>query len=135
MTRNDIKHLKELRESERQYRPTSASIVFISLVYGWFILHYQAYFVGLLQPRLIGLPPELLGVPLIIFGLIQLFGMLFNCDIARRLSVIGLAFIWGGLFVVNFAYAFGDGYPNPIWLFMGKIIIDCIILATKGSYD
>lgn len=135
MTRNEIKHLKRMRESEKQSRPLGFSVSILSIAYGAFILYYESYFISLLQPRLMDIQPEYLGVPLLLFGILKITGMLLNCGWLRRISIISLAFIWGGLFVVNLAYALGDGYPNPMFLFMGKNIFDCMSIALKGRFD
>lgn len=119
----------------RQNRPMSYSVSLISIAYGFFIIYYDGYFLGLLNPSMIGIQPLWLGLPLIVFGFLKIIGIVVNSDRIRRLGLIGMAFVWGGLLVINAIYAFGIGYPNPIWLFMGRVIFDCIFLATKGSYD
>lgn len=119
----------------KQHRPMSLSVSLISICYGLFIIYYHGYFLGILHPSIVGIEPIYLGLPLIILGTLKVLGMVLEYDVMRRIAVIGLAFVWGGLLVINFVYAVGDGYPNPIWLFMLRIIFDCIILAAKGSYD
>lgn len=68
-------------------------------------------------------------------GALKILGMVLENDVMRRVAVIGLAFTWGGLLVIDFVYAMGDGYPNPMWLFMLRVVYDCTTLAVKGSYD
>lgn len=129
------KEWKKLLIEHRQNRPMSYSVSLISIAYGFFIIYYHGYFLGILHPSLIGINPIFLGVPLIVFGLCKILGIVFTVPWMRRLGLIGMAFIWGGLLVINAVYAFGEGYPNPMWLFMGRVVCDCVILATKGSYD
>lgn len=119
----------------KQNRPMSLSISLISIAYGLFIIYYQGYFLGILHPNIIGIKPLFLGIPLIVLGIFKILGMVLENDLMRRLAVIGLAFVWGGLLAINFVFAVGDGYPDPTWLFMARIIFDCVTLAAKGSYD
>lgn len=119
----------------KQHRPMSLSVSLISICYGLFIIYYHGYFLGILHPSIVGIEPIYLGLPLIILGVMKILGMVLENDVMRRIAVIGLAFVWGGLLVINFVYAIGDGYPNPMWLFMSRVVYDCAILAVKGSYD
>lgn len=132
MTRKEIIKLKS---EDKQYKPVSISVSLISILYGLFIFYYQGYFFGVLPIAINDVPSYVFAVPLILLGLLKLIGIYTGNRHIRRLAVIGLAAIWGGLFTVNFVYAFGEGYPNPMWLFMGRVVIDCGILAVKGRYD
>lgn len=129
------KEWKEFIKGKDEMRPVSISVSLISILYGSFILMYQGYFLGILHPSIIDIPAYALGIPLMLFGLLKLVGVFGNNRHIRRISIIGLAFLWGGLTTINMFYAFGEGYPNPLWLFMFRVVYDCVILAMKGSYD
>lgn len=129
------KEWQKILKEHNQNRPMSISVSAISILYGIFIIYYHGYFLGILHPTLIGIEPIYLGVPLIVFGLCKILGIVFSVPSMRRMGLIGMAFFWGGLLVINAVFAFGEGYPNPMWLFMGRVVWDCVILATKGSYD
>lgn len=130
------KEWKRIAYPKERYHSLSTSVAFISIAYGWFIMHYQGYFLGILHPSALGVSANAVGIALVLLGLLKIMGVATGNKHLRRLSIIALTFVWGGLLTINFFYyALGAGYPNPLWLFQARVVYDCTILASKGRFE
>lgn len=127
---------KTLKEGKKHHtaKHLGISTSIVSILYGLFIIFYNGYFTGLIE-RYVSMDDEnAIGVALVIVGLIKLIGLIINNTFLKRLGIYLLSFVWGALLGVSLVYSFGVGYPNPMPIFMGKIVWDCWRVALKGDF-
>ena len=110
------------------------SISILSLFYGGFILIYGDYMHSLFSRLFDVIPDWSIALLLIISALIKLIGIRKQNKKIMRIGIVFLSAVWTAITAVYLVYSFGQGYPNPSFLFMSFITIACYRVAKKGDF-
>lgn len=128
-----VKNLKEGKKQAENGKYLGLSIALLSIGYGAFIFYYQGYFMQMVN-RYIDVNIEKgIGGFLFVVGVMKLVAVIIGNRTLKKISIILLLFVWGGLLTVGYVYSIGDGYPSPIPLFFAKIVLDCYRVVIKGD--
>lgn len=137
--RDDIENRKRKQERKTNKYDTIAhpfwngALVIVSLLHGAFILRQPGYLISHSQIHFGDTTEIIIGLLLIVFSLTKLAGKAIENQKLWRISIMGLSFIWTGLFLVSFVYSFGIGRPNPAWYFYGFVMVGCYGISLSGG--
>lgn len=130
-----IRNLEKGKKQMEQGKYLGLSIAVLSVVYGIFIVYFDGNFMMMLH-KYIQLDIEnMVGICLIVVGALKAIAIIANHKWMKRITIIMLLFLWGGLFVTTWIYAIGDGYPSPMPFFFAKVVCDCYRIVIKGEQE
>jgi len=124
--------VKEAREEQQKQKSFLGSVVSIyTIISGLFYLIFPGNFIFELRPYGTFNNERIVAIAMVGIGFIKLVGILKESERIKRMGIICLSILWGGLFVVSVTYSFGIGYPSPIWIDRLFILVLCVKMAFR----
>lgn len=134
MSKDIIEGLQANKKQAEKNHYLGISVAVVSIINGYFYINYAGLLSFFFRPYIEVVPEVQIGYVLFFVGLFKLYGIITNNTIIRRISVILLSGIWGGLAFVSLLYSFGVGFPSLWFVYTGKIAADCMRISIRGFY-
>lgn len=134
MTKEIINGLENEKNRMKKSKYLGLSVAVTTILVGIFFIAYDGYFIGLIPRALPTYYENIIGTVFVLAGTLKTYASMFNNMKLKRIMIIVLSVIWGGFFTVAMVYSFGAGYPNLMFVLVGKVTFDCLRVAFKGEY-
>ena len=113
----------------------SYGMSFYSIAFGSFYTTVDGYLVSRAEPALAEMPENIVGYALILAGSLLLISLVLNNLRLRKIALIMMTVLWGGLWIVTTTFAFGSGYPDADWIDKTLALSILLFVAWKGDYS
>lgn len=135
MSKEIIDGLEATKQQAKSGYYLGVSVSVVSMLTGLFFVLNSGGLSVYFNPYVKEVPEDFIGLMLVFFGIMKLIGIVKGNNVIRRISIVALSFLWGGLFVVSTVYSFGIGFPSVSFIFAGKLAADCMRISTRGLHN
>lgn len=135
MSKEIIEGLKESKKQAKKHHYLGLSVAIVSIINGYFYINFAGLLSFFFRPYIEVVPEVQIGYVLMFVGIMKLYGIVTGNTMIRRIAIVLLSGIWGGLAFVSLIYSFGVGFPSLWFVYTGKIAADCMRISIRGFFS